>query len=1183
MIIERLDLKAFGRFSDTSLDLSAGPRRFHLVYGPNESGKSTCLRAIASLLFGIPKNTSDNFLHANPKLRIGATLADESEGRLSIIRRKGVKSTLLASDGETAVDPARLTAMLGGIDEAAFYHRFGLSHQQLVAGGQAVLASRGELGEILFAAGAGVGRLKAVQNELEVESKEIFLERGKKTINLLLKELEEKRKELRDLQTLPAEYRSLKSELAETETHSRELADGLTTINRRLAKRKAYREAHQIVPVWRREKARLSELESVPMLDQEFAARRREAWANRQTYQKWVNDRRTELQTLEQAIDACGIDLVTIEHEREIVSLFQGIAARQAASNDQNGLHRVVKNSNRHLRELLRDLGIDVAETTDPSAIDLLIDELHVSDAAQIRISELAGDYEMLRQQERDSLESLQTLRKQFADLDDELHRTPSGCDPKLIDSVLTDIGAPAALLELSDQQQAICHELETECERLMRELRLTGIDGRAAALLQIPSPGEIDQHDALMADHQRACRDAETTLEQLNERYREASEELERLSGEQPLPTEEELSQSREQRDQLVDRLESAVENGDKIRTAATAARRSIRTADDVVDTIRFHHEQVARRSAVEREGTRLKLAIAEAETRLKIAQDREKEALRDWHKLLVQLGIPEQSVRAMRTWVSTHATLIDKFHLLEKSRERLAIAERRLQRSVSRLGSALERACSARPVTAGLEEFERPNWSEMGIEALHDRATLVRDELAAAASHAEHLRRRRSEVHSAIPSSEAKYEACVDRRKRWDADWERAVGAYTDQQELGPSVVGRRLKKIAEMFEEKRDRDIVIGRIRSIDNDNQSFAERVSVVAQLVGLDSSPDRPSVETAQLLYERLQAAKAAFNERSGMQKDLASGKQRLGRDTEMLQAAIGQLAGLCQEAGATSAEDLPAIEERAAEKRALTAAVANAEKQLLLIAGDDSVQRFADQVQTHDVTELEAEISALEHSLQTLSRQRSEIDQKLGVLKKELSAIDGGDRAAELNQGLQFLTGRIERQTQHYAKLRVASMILNRSIEHYRRENESPVLKLACEAFEELTCGRYSGLKPEYDEKGRSKLFGVHKPEGEEESLVPVDAMSLGTADALYLAMRLASLEHQLSAGHAIPVVIDDCLIQLDDDRAAAAMQCLSRLSERTQVILFTHHQHLIELASSSLSPGEYHLHRLVE
>jgi uncharacterized protein YhaN len=56
---------------------------------------------------------------------------------------------------------------------------------------------------------------------------------------------------------------------------------------------------------------------------------------------------------------------------------------------------------------------------------------------------------------------------------------------------------------------------------------------------------------------------------------------------------------------------------------------------------------------------------------------------------------------------------------------------------------------------------------------------------------------------------------------------------------------------------------------------------------------------------------------------------------------------------------------------------------------------------------------------------------------------------------------------------------------------------------------------------------------------------------------------------------------VDDCLVQFDDDRAAAALQILSEMSTRTQVILFTHHQHLLELAAENLPPGGFHSHRL--
>ena len=74
--------------------------------------------------------------------------------------------------------------------------------------------------------------------------------------------------------------------------------------------------------------------------------------------------------------------------------------------------------------------------------------------------------------------------------------------------------------------------------------------------------------------------------------------------------------------------------------------------------------------------------------------------------------------------------------------------------------------------------------------------------------------------------------------------------------------------------------------------------------------------------------------------------------------------------------------------------------------------------------------------------------------------------------------------------------------------------------------------------------------------------------MSLGTADQLYLALRLATLETYLDRREPLPLVVDDILIQFDNARAAATLSALAALSRRTQVLVFTHHEHLRDLAA---------------
>ena len=102
-------------------------------------------------------------------------------------------------------------------------------------------------------------------------------------------------------------------------------------------------------------------------------------------------------------------------------------------------------------------------------------------------------------------------------------------------------------------------------------------------------------------------------------------------------------------------------------------------------------------------------------------------------------------------------------------------------------------------------------------------------------------------------------------------------------------------------------------------------------------------------------------------------------------------------------------------------------------------------------------------------------------------------------------------------------------------------------------------------------------LKGV-RPDGR---LVGVEGMSNGSHDQLYLALRLASLESWLQAHEPIPFVVDDILLNFDDRRALAALRALAELSRRTQVLFFTHHRHLVELAEANLPTGVLFVHEL--
>ena len=166
MKILELRLLACGPFSDFTLDLSSGDRGLHLIYGPNEAGKSSALRAIKYLCYGFPAQLKDAFQGDYSALRVGANLRNERGEYLDIVRRKGNKKTLRQRDDATPADDDAFRRFLGDVDEARFKQFFGIDHAMLVKGGKEIVEGGGDTGQILFSAG-GANDLKQVSMDLK--------------------------------------------------------------------------------------------------------------------------------------------------------------------------------------------------------------------------------------------------------------------------------------------------------------------------------------------------------------------------------------------------------------------------------------------------------------------------------------------------------------------------------------------------------------------------------------------------------------------------------------------------------------------------------------------------------------------------------------------------------------------------------------------------------------------------------------------------------------------------------------------------------------------------------------------------------------------------------------------------------------------------------------------------------
>ena len=232
MRIARLDLIAYGPFRGKVLDLSRPG--IHVVFGRNEAGKSTSLRAITGLLYGIDRQTQDAHVHKTTDLRIGGVI--EADGvKLEVVRRKGNTNTLLDAAG-APVPEAALRQLTGGVTQETFRHAFGLERLVIEAGARALLEGKGDLGESLFDASVGGGgEVQRLLAELTSEADAIYRPRATSLpLNEALKSFGEAQRRVRETQSLPEAFleqeRGLEAEVRER--------DACVAERRRLAERR---------------------------------------------------------------------------------------------------------------------------------------------------------------------------------------------------------------------------------------------------------------------------------------------------------------------------------------------------------------------------------------------------------------------------------------------------------------------------------------------------------------------------------------------------------------------------------------------------------------------------------------------------------------------------------------------------------------------------------------------------------------------------------------------------------------------------------------------------------------------------------------------------------------------------------------------------------------------------------
>ncbi len=232
------------------------------------------------------------------------------------------------------------------------------------------------------------------------------------------------------------------------------------------------------------------------------------------------------------------------------------------------------------------------------------------------------------------------------------------------------------------------------------------------------------------------------------------------------------------------------------------------------------------------------------------------------------------------------------------------------------------------------------------------------------------------------------------------------------------------------------------------------------------------------------------------------------------------------------------------------------------EDALRLAAGDKDLEEFLASFAQREQHECEAFLREQEAQLQQLMSEEQEKMHELAGVSATLHGLEHTDAMAKLRQEEGQIQESIQEAGQQWAQYAVARQMLLQAKQRFEKERQPQVIRMASDIFAKITNDTWKGLTASLEDSS----LQVISPYGE-----PVSPMVLsrGAQEQLYLALRLAYIRNHAAHASALPVIMDDVLVNFDPERAertAAALLDLSQSGKRHQVLFFTCHPHMADM-----------------
>ncbi|MBT6314673.1 MAG: AAA family ATPase [Alphaproteobacteria bacterium] len=1127
MRIQRLGLTRFGKFTDFALDFgpqpSAGPD-LHIVYGPNEAGKSTIYAGLLDLFFGIPRMSTFNFKHAPATMQLDGVIETDGE-EISLTRIKRQKNDLLDADGQpVGIDP--FAVAFGSLDRDAYQAMFSLNEASLSEGGKGLIAAKGDFGRILYGASAGLSGFSETLEAIREEADAFHRPSARRTaLSGLKQQLDELIKAKAEADTQAPEYERLQTAQAAAADASAAAQTEEAKCRQTLALLKAQQTTLPHLAEYKDILAKLSAQPSLP--DPPADAADRLAKLRDQQTRLTVRDAESV-----KRMDALEAEIANVQVDESLLAL----APRIKALGEAEARFITAESDLPRRKQALGELDDAIAATSARLTGTITSDAQTLLLPPDVRasLSELANAWPALAERLRAAVEEAEN-----ATIDSDALILAPKAEAEL-QAALATARASSAEHRLSETQAKV-RSLEAELDVALGALAPWQGDANGLRALNAPNPEDVETLRQTIVERELALSQARANLADAEAIARDATAKSDAAEAHLDGRSSDDLSALMASRDaawraHITDLTEATA------KTFETKLQ-----ATDHAHQLHFANASALAAAAAQREAVSVSNAAAQTAA---LAVEAAFARLAESNEALSALssGISagaECSPRQLSDWLAHRTAALQFDDALRTAYGETDTAHAEISGLRNRLGGVDGDGLTLDGLMRFAEEQLRQS-SET---------------------------RRNADASGKRQAALAEQQAAVE---QWRSEWAACIQG-TWLAPLNPSAASVRdiLEDLTALAADLREQTNLRRRIAEMENDQAAFRQALQSLHDAMDIPLQADA-MLDAANTLRSALAAAEQQDTIRQKLQQDIdqtAEARRALDLERKEHELAATKLKSVLTVETLDAASEILAQADQRDRWRADEARLGR-----LLTdsgagpAGGDLPEILAS-LEALDRNTLAMQLAEAETALEAAANESRERHSDLRDASKALEAISGDAEAAYLEEQRQTKLAEITSTAARYLRLRLGVLAADQALEAYRARHQSGMLGHASRAFSTITGGAYSGLTTQAGAKGED-LIALARDGA---SRLDDDSMSTGTRAQLYLALRVAAYHEFANARTPPPFLADDILETFDEERAARTLGTLSEMATIGQVIYFTHERHLKAIAEEAAPHARWH------